>query len=560
MANIDEKIEKAIKPIVKMYSELETELLIRIAENFKVNDEFINSDYWRIQKLNEMGAFNSEVIDFIAKYTNRSINEIKKALQSVFKDTLDLDTLRSAYKNNKIAINPTELLNSPVMMSIMNNSYSETSNRFIQMSKLIENATRQAYLNIVEKEYLATSTGIKSYGESIRESLNELANKGIDTLDYFYEKDGLRYVRHYSIESAVRREILTGARQLSGNLNVELIEETKCEYVKFSEHLDCRPTHFDWQGTIVETKNKKWKEISDYGSITGIYGINCRHYVEPYFGDNKGDEEKKLTKEECDEAYEISQNQRYLERGLRAWKRRKEMSKASGDTEMYNKSKNKVKEWSNRLDSFTKDNDRRRDYTREYVSKMDGALPRTPKKEKDDVLVINNELPYEDLTDNLSKIIEKNKNNTNYLLNRRLEYSMDKDKNIYYDCYFDPDKYIQEEIKYQGLIEKYTGYKTYLNPKTHTQNVKTPDYWIEDIDELWDLRNIDGESPNIIDNILNKKSKQTYNLVLKKGNTPYNIDYLKEKIKYAFDNNQRTKIKQVILLDDSDNVILYYKR
>lgn len=556
MANIDEKIEKAIKPIVKMYSELETELLIRIAENFKIKDEFINSDYWRIQKLNEMGAFNSEVIDFIAKYTNRSRNEIKKALQSVFKDTLDLDTLRSAYKNNKIAINPTELLNSPVMMTIMNNSYNEISNRFIQMSKLIENATRQAYLDVVEKEYLATTTGIKSYGESIRESLNELANKGIDTLDYVYEKDGLRYVRHYSIESAVRREILTGARQLSGNLNVELIEETKCEYVKFSEHLDCRPTHFDWQGTIVETK--KWKEISDYGSITGIYGINCRHYVEPYFGDNKGNDEKKLTKEECDEAYEISQNQRYLERGLRAWKRRKEMSKASGDTEMYNKSKNKVKEWSNRLDTFTKDNDRRRDYTREYIPKLDGALPRTHKKEKDDVLVIKPK--YEDLTDNLSKIIEKNKNNTNYVLNRRLEYSMDKDKNIYYDCYFDPDKYVQEEIKYQGLIEKYTGYKTYLNPKTHTQNVKTPDYWIEDIDELWDLRNIDGESPNIIDNILNKKSKQTYNLILKKGNTPYDIDYLKEKIKYAFDNNQRTKIKQVILLDDSDNVILYYKR
>ena len=77
MANIDKKIEKAIEPIVKMYSELETELLIKIAEHFKINDEFINSDFWRIQKLNEMGAFNSEVIDFIAKYTNRSRNEIK---------------------------------------------------------------------------------------------------------------------------------------------------------------------------------------------------------------------------------------------------------------------------------------------------------------------------------------------------------------------------------------------------------------------------------------------------------------------------------------------------
>ena len=64
------------------------------------------------------------------------------------------------------------------------------------------------------------------------------------------------------------------------------------------------------------------------------------------------------------------------------------MSKASEDTDTYKKCNEKVKEWSNRLDTFTKDNDRRRDYTREYIPKLDGTLPRTPKKEKDEVLVI----------------------------------------------------------------------------------------------------------------------------------------------------------------------------
>ena len=366
MANIDKKIEKAIEPIVKMYSELETELLIKIAEHFKINEEFINSDYWRIAKLNEMGAFNSEVIDFIAKYTKHSRNEIKKALQKVYIDTLDLDTLRSAYKNNQIRINPKEILNSPLMMTMVNNAYSDMSNRFIQMSNRIENATRQAYLDIVEKEYLATSTGIKSYGESIRESLNELANKGIDTLDYVYEKDGVQNIRHYDIEGAVRREILTGARQLSGHINIELIKETECEYVKFSEHLDCRPTHFDWQGTIVEAS--EWETIADYGDVAGIYGINCRHYVEPYFGDHKGNEEKKLTQEQCDEAYRISQKQRYLERGVRAWKRKSMMSKVQGDTYEYKKAILKTHEWQKKSEEFNNLHNRTRKYDNEYVS------------------------------------------------------------------------------------------------------------------------------------------------------------------------------------------------
>lgn len=386
MADIDKKIEQAIEPIVKMYSELETELMVLLAKHFKINEEFINSDFFRIQKLDEMGAFNSQVIDYISRYTNRSPSKIKKALQEVYNATIDIDTLRSAYDNGKILINPTEILKDTTLVGIMKYAYNEETRRFIEMSKLIESSVRKTYLDIVEKSYLATSTGIKSYGETVRESLNELANKGIKTLDYISKsEDGTTSIRSYDIEGTVRREILTATRQLSGNLNHELIELTESEYVKFSEHLDCRPTHYDWQGTIA--RKEDWKDIADYGDVAGIYGINCRHYVEPYFQDADLDDTitikdkdgnkkeykvsnklKEYSKDDTNDSYSISQKQRYLERGIRSWKRRREMSKASEDAEMLKKSKSKVKEWSDRLDKFTDEHDRRRDFTREYVS------------------------------------------------------------------------------------------------------------------------------------------------------------------------------------------------
>lgn len=386
MAKIDKKIEQAIEPIVKMYSELETELMVLLAKHFKINEEFINSDFFRIQKLDEMGAFNSQVIDYISRYTNRSPSKIKKALQEVYNATIDIDTLRSAYDNGKILINPTEILKDTTLVGIMKYAYNEETRRFIEMSKLIESSVRKTYLDIVEKSYLATSTGIKSYGETVRESLNELANKGIKTLDYISKsEDGTTSIRSYDIEGTVRREILTATRQLSGNLNHELIELTESEYVKFSEHLDCRPTHYDWQGTIA--RKEDWKDIADYGDVAGIYGINCRHYVEPYFQDADLDDTitikdkdgnkkeykvsnklKEYSKDDTNDSYSISQKQRYLERGIRSWKRRREMSKASEDAEMLKKSKSKVKEWSDRLDKFTDEHDRRRDFTREYVS------------------------------------------------------------------------------------------------------------------------------------------------------------------------------------------------
>ena len=558
MADLDKRIEKAIKPIVKMYSDLETELMIKIAEHFKINEEFINSDFWKIQKLDEMGAFNKQVLDYLSKYTKQSPKKIKQALQEVYNATIDFDTLRSQYKNGKILISPNEILKDARLLSIMENAYNEETRRFIQMSQLIENSTRRKYLDIVEKGYLATSTGIKSYDEAIRESLNELADKGIDTLDYVARRqDGSTYIRSYDVQGTIRREILTASRQLSGNLNNELIEVTNCKYVRFSEHLDCRPTHFDWQGTIVEVS--KWKEIAEYGEITGIYGINCRHYVEPYFGDAKGNELKEYSKEKVDKAYKESQKQRYLERGIRAWKRRKEIAKASGDSEMYKKSNSKVKEWSDKLDTFTNEHNRKRDYTREYVSNMNDSLP-INKNKKEEVLVVKNKENYEDLTDKLKNRIESNKNKKINVPERRLEYALDKEGNKYYNYYFDPDKDIIEELEYQKLIEKYTGYKTYLNPKTKTQNVRTPDFWIEDIKELWDIKGIDGEAKDIINNILHKASKQTHNIILKQRKTSYSIDYLKEELTNIFVNNKRKKIKQVILLDKYDNVITYYKR
>lgn len=392
MAEIDKKIVQAIEPIVKMYSELETELMVLLAKHFKINEEFINSDFLRIQKLDEMGAFNKEVIDYISRYTKRSPSKIKKALKDVYNANIDFDTLRSAYDNGKILINPTEILNDTTLVGIMRYAYNVETKRFIEISKLIESSVRKTYLDIVEKSYLATSTGVKSYGETIRESLNELANKGIKTLNYISKgEDGTTSIRSYDIEGTVRREILTATRQLSGNLNHELIELTESEYIKFSEHLDCRPTHYDWQGTIA--RKEDWKDIADYGDVAGIYGINCRHYVEPYFQDVELDDTitikdkdgnkkeykvsnklKEYSKDDTNDSYSISQKQRYLERGIRSWKRRREMSKANGDIDMLKKSKSKVKEWSDRLDRFTDENDLRRDFTREYVSNNNGNL------------------------------------------------------------------------------------------------------------------------------------------------------------------------------------------
>lgn len=366
--NNEEYINKAIEPLLKMYTKIENDLLVMIAEHFKANAEFLNSDYWRIQKLEEMGLFNEEVIEYLAQYTNSTKEEILKALEEIGYDIFNINKLESAFENGKLKINPSTLIENNTIQNIINNAYNELSNHFIELSNKIENSAREAYLNVVEQGYLKTSMGTHSYQGTIRESLNNLGNKGITTLTYTTTDDegNVTGIRNYDVEGTVRRDILTGVRSLSNNINKTVVEELECEWVYLSEHLRCRPTHFDWQGTII--KYEDLESVTRYGEADGLAGINCAHYFEPYFGDARGDELKSIPKEDALEQYNLSQQQRYLERGIRKWKRKVEIFKANGDTDAQGKSQNKVKEWQNRLKDFAKENNLRRDYTREYVT------------------------------------------------------------------------------------------------------------------------------------------------------------------------------------------------
>ena len=366
----------AIDRLADMYSVIETNLLLKIAHSFQINEEFSGSDIWRIQKLQEMGAFTQEAIEYIARATKNTPEEIWQALKEVQQDRININTLNRIYKNGNIEISPFEIANRKIFNDITEIAYNQLNDTFIDMSKRIEEATKRAYLNIVEQTALATSTGEISYQEAIRESIDRLGNQGLTVLTY--SETDTDHIRRYDIEGAVRREVLTSVRQLSTQLDLQLIDEIGAEYIKLSEHLACRPSHFDWQGLIILRSDLV--RVTDYGSITGLCGINCKHYIEPYFGKDKpnkminiemangtitqayaNNNEKKIPKNIATENYKLTQKQRYLERIMRKTKRKLAMYKENGDTDAILDCKNKIAEINLRLKKY------KRDYAREYT-------------------------------------------------------------------------------------------------------------------------------------------------------------------------------------------------
>lgn len=273
--------EEAFKKLINMYSELETKLLSEIVKHFMINEEFINSDYWRLEKLQELGLLNQNIVNYIAKVTKKTPKEIKQAITEVGFDTLNINNLNQAYEGGLLKINPSILLENQIVQNLINHSYNELTNRFLEVSSKIEQSARETYLNIVEKAYIQTSNGI-TYQEAIRSCLLELGEKGITTLKYkTVDKDGkVVGIRNYDIEGAVRRELITATHNLTNSINIQVAEELDVEYLYLSEHIKCREQHFPWQGTII--KREDLVKVTRLGEVDGMGGPNCKHYPTPY--------------------------------------------------------------------------------------------------------------------------------------------------------------------------------------------------------------------------------------------------------------------------------------
>ena len=358
--------EEVFQKLINIYSELETKLLNEIVKHFNYNDEFINSDYWRFEKLKELGLLNENIVKYIAEVTDKTPAEIKKAIQQLGNQSINMNNLNEAYRGGLIEIDPNILIENQVVDNLIKFSYNELTNRFIEISSKIENATREAYLNVVEKAYIQATNGI-TYQHAIRNALLDLGERGISTLTYKTVDDegNIKGLRHYDIEGTVRRELVTASHNLTSKINQSIAEELDVEYLYLSEHIKCRPEHFPWQGTII--KRKDLVKVTRYGEVDGLGGPNCKHYPTPYFGKARGSELKHISLEEATEQYNLSQQQRYLERGIRKWKRKAEIFKKNDDVEQYALCQNKIKEWQLRNNKFVEDNKLKRDFIREDV-------------------------------------------------------------------------------------------------------------------------------------------------------------------------------------------------
>lgn len=554
---IEEKIKKAIKPILSIYSKIELELIEKIAKHFNLNEEFINSDYWYFERLKELGGLNNETLKLLEEYTGKTKQELLKAMQDIGVNSVPIDQLNIATQKNAL-LNPETIINSTNIQNIIQYSYDEIEKSFLNLNKTIQEQVRKTYTDIITETYIKTNAGVCSYQEAILESLDKLGDKGISILTY-QDKNG--NIKNYDVVGTVRRDLLVATRGLAGKVNEEVIKESGNHIVRVTNHFGARTgdggkdytNHAWWQelqffcwdydgkATEEEKKLPDFIEHCNYGDVQGIVGINCKHLFTVWYGSTKK-EDLGFTYDENKEEYEKSQKQRYLENGIRKWKRKQVIANKVQDEEGYKKSSIKTKEWQDKLNTFTEENKLKRDYTREHI------------KGYKDVKIKNKDNKYVDITEEtLSKGKQK------YKLTEQ-QYYIDEDGTRYnVDNKYVILKPTEREKEVANMLGELYGGKIKIIPRVNEpKNIKTPDYIVKN--RRYDLKQISGNGKYVIQGNLKGKQKQADNFVIDITKSEMSIDEAIRQIENIYNSKHFLWLDRIILLKDKEFLKIFKRK
>lgn len=371
----DAKLEQLIKPLIKIYDNLELELIKNIAIRLNTYDGVKGSLKWYLDKLEEIGGFNTENLELLAEYSGKSQREVKDILRYAGYDTSKLGKYKPYIDDETLLNNPDSLYESIAVKNIINNAIKETNSIMETIQTKALESAREEYIKILTDSYIKVSSGVYSYDTAIRQGLKELAANGFTGATY---KNG----KKLSLESTVRRDVLTKTHQLAGNVELEKAKVLGTNLVYVTQHLGARirtkytkedyEVHADWQGKVymLEDSNNKYGnfyEKTGYGEMLGLCGVNCRHHFYATF--EEWSHPDLIDQEESEKAYLKQQEQRKYERRIRQYKREKEIAKALDDKEELRNINSKYDGFNKKYNKFLENNNLRRDYSREYIEK-----------------------------------------------------------------------------------------------------------------------------------------------------------------------------------------------
>ena len=376
-----EQYDELSAPLVRVLLDMEDDILREIAAQLSRDGDISDTSKWRIRQLARAGRFDKRAAAIIAGYSEveggqamdavltaaeTEIGYLDNAVQAAnaaglseyFSDIpAETSAMNAAKAFQRQAASDLNLVNT-VMQYKAGSAYVNAVNAIYRDTA----EGRQGALDIMGKGAAKAVSGQMSLQEATRKTIRELAQKGIPA---FVDKRG----REWSPEAYVMMDM----RSTLGN-TARAAQDARCDQyginlIEVSSHMGARPLCAAYQGRIFSRDGSKgvttdgaggkiyYTPLSEtsYGQPAGLFGINCGHVQYPFVPGINFQRYFPYPKEENDRRYMQFQQQRAMERGIRAAKRECMMLQETGDTEGLQKASLRLRTQKEKYSAYCKE-------------------------------------------------------------------------------------------------------------------------------------------------------------------------------------------------------------
>ena len=345
--------ERYADEIRRTYAQAETDIIKMLAD--ELGSDTYRED-WAKLKLRRLrkvrGKISSEVIDSLDVE-----DQVRAAIEDAYRDGSDsaIADLRSVKRaGGPVGDIDTNfgMMNKRAIRSAANQTVGKLKSTHLRIFRHVDDVYRRA----VSQAQTSVLTGTATRREASQKVLNRFANRGVTS---FIDDAG----RCWNLSSYSEMAVRTSTGRSAVNGAMDRIEENGRDLVVVSDHHGACKKCRNWEGEILSMSGNsdKYSSVGDARG-GGLFHPMCRHTLNAYIpGWTKTPDETADP-----EIAEHRRQQRYLERGIRKWKRRKA---AAMSDKVMQKTQAKISGWQGRMQNFIDRTDRRRLYSREQIGK-----------------------------------------------------------------------------------------------------------------------------------------------------------------------------------------------
>lgn len=359
-------IDNLIQPLIDRQEAINNYVINLIAKRIKEIGGLLPSDVYRLERLLKSGADVRKINKQIATLTGLQAKEIKRIIKVVAQDAY-VD-VKPYYDYRHLSYIPFE--KNAQLQRIVTSIANQTAGTYENLAqaqafmlrdrknpkRLIPTGLSQTYYRVVDEAVQAVSTGTIDYNTAMRNTLKELVDSGIRSVDYHTES-GRTYSQR--LDTALRRNILDGIRAVNQGVQDEVGKQYGADGKEITVHANSAPDHEPVQGhQFTNEEFDKLQNAERFQDINGnqfepiqraIGTLNCRHFA---YSIIVGFTKPNFTQEQLNEfirrnnegyttkdgkhltMYECTQFQRKLETMIRRAKDGQIAAKLAGDTKL----------------------------------------------------------------------------------------------------------------------------------------------------------------------------------------------------------------------------------